>query len=792
MNALKLIAALREHGVARVSYKTEWLGDQGHESYMQFLDLDSNELSIERRRALYALYPQERQVMEALTAARMVLEPYGDALKIWDLETDTVFLAANRHDNHGFSEYTPFETPALLLELTQAPLERGSAYFGPFLAHSNPLVRLALAQNLNLSVETLEPLLCNLDWDVTNALMTHPHAPQLAQRWQQLALDLEHAKNPQSLPRDLDALSHSVWWTVRTAVAHNPSTPSSTLLRLSSDVFDAVPLAVSANPHASMLLREPLLERFRALDLEARKALFVYPHVPQELLEGWQSELSLEVAQHPDTPEGLLKLLLGDFELRLDHGTHRFGIKLTQAAYERMRRVGFRAAQPFLGACEQARGESSLERQRELAGSVWARVRAELALNGRTEPDVLGALMHDSHAEVRRAAGCNPNTPLERLLSALKTKDVRPMLTNPALSWEVFSSLECVRERETQGEPHDDPFFQPRDPYFYLRANPNTPGNLLERWFGEGYRELAILANPAVPYRVQQQVLQQFYPSVYHIQGENQSIYARESEQVRWSKMVASSSEKRFQVHNVEVLETLLKNPHARPEILWATWIFLDWPSARYLLENPALPPALEAEILERLEEKGRRVEVLSSLHTHRYLSQVPLFPDPWWRKEYENFMDPWYEPHAGEEPQPPQSNPYSFTLEDWAAHIQKALETGQAKRASWLQEKSGFWQRTDVYIQRGIEIAHEEAQVDEEYSRYAAEQAKLEAEHNFWHPDLPDVEEDYLEALKHERLTLVDSLTTETWKERVYMFNEYLELLEQEYQNRPDPLERT
>lgn len=775
-----------------MSYQTLWFPDEGHESYIGYLDVNSNKLSLEQHRALYAFYPQEAEVMQALTAARMALEPFGDALKIWDLETDTVFLAAtSRHLGEGISEDTPFDTPALLLELTQAPLERGPKYFRPFLAHPNPLVRLALAQNPNLSAEVLEPLLCDLDSSVLDVLMQHPQAPELAGRWRRLARDLEQARNPESLPRDLDALSHSVWWTVRTAVAHNPSTPSSTLLRVSSDPFDAVPLAVAANSSASEMLRGLLLERFKALDLEARKALFVYPYLPLELLEGWQDGLGLEVTQHPDTPDYLLERLLGDFELRPDYRTHRFKIQLTQVAYERMRRVGFRAAHFFLSACEQARGESVLERQWELARSVWARVRAELALNPHTAPQVLEALMDDPHTEVRRATACNPITPLERLLSALNSEDVRPLLTNKALSWEVLGSLECVQERETQGESPRDNFAQPQDPYFYLRANPNTPRDLLERWFGESRSELAILNNPAVPFRVQRQVLQQFHPSVHHVQGENTSIWMGADKRVRWSEMVASSSENRFEVHNDDALETLLRNPHARPEVLWATWIFLDWPSARYLLENPALPSVLEAEVLERLEEKGRRAEVLSNIRTHRYLPQVPLFPDPWWRKEYENFTELWHEFQARDEPPAPPANSYSFTLEQWYAHIQKSLEAGHKRRTSRLQKKAEFWQHTDVYVQRGVEIAHEEAQVSEEYARFEAEQARLVAQHDIWHPDLPEVREDYLEALEHERLERVDSIETQTWEELIHMFNkDYLEWLEQEYQSRPHPLE--
>ena len=390
----EFIGQLLELGVARVSRGSYLYCDEWTEDY-RIEDAQGRELRLPHawKQALFAVVYQH---------TRRIPNP-GGGWQTWDFESNTVLSTGRWEDwnDAGHKLTPPFKDVPLIFELATAPLERGPNFFRPYLHHRAVQVRLALAQNPYLNADLLEPLLCDLESGVMAELMIHPAAPDLVARRKILVRQLETAQDPFQLPRDLEPLANSVWWTVRAAVAANPSASSSTLLRLSQDPLEGVRLALCTNPNCPPDLRKAVLNEI--MNANFLGGLLKYSLVPVEVLEKCKKHAALEVAQHPCTPPEILLEILGEVWNHWDDkGLCTLNIEKPQA--HTARRLGDEATRPFFEACVRARGTLSLEEQLELARSVWPRVRAELALNPEVSTEVLQSLILDSHDGVSEAA----------------------------------------------------------------------------------------------------------------------------------------------------------------------------------------------------------------------------------------------------------------------------------------------------------------------------------------------------------------------------------------------------
>lgn len=606
----RFMQKMQDLGVAWVSYGSFWFCDES-DSELKIFGFAGEEL---------ALPWKETSLLGNLIYERISASSLGHTgWHTLDLRSGALLESGYtiEYVDAGQQLGELFSDPNLLFQAATAPLERGESFFHSLMQHSDVLVRRAVAQNPNLTVDMLEPLLFDSDEQVLELLKRHPCSSALAEYRQNVEQLVIQAKDELALPRALEALSHTVAWTVRAAVAANPSTPSRVLLRLLEDKHEGVRLAALASPNVPAELREKCLAPYQNLHGEALIPLLHYPILPANLLERWSAfpDFPAQGVLHPSSPERVALHWLGEVEIY----TRSSSFSVPDGACCAFRVLGFKRSQLFFAACEQARKPLPFLIQQKLSRSSWARVRAELAISPHTDPQILRTLAADPHSAVQRATLANPHTPLEVLLEALedgKEADLYALATNSALSWEYLSKL---------NHPN---YIQ------FLATSPNVPAHLLEEWYWNRKLSLhhTIANNPALPLSIQWKTLEQAQPRIMNLQS--LKVW---SEPIPWEQTQDSVLERGFSFQSDYFLDILACSRGTSPIILQEIWKRFGIHMAPKLLQNPTLEPSLVHEIYQKFQEIGQLEGILASLHQHPQAPtglppllnyQIP----PWWQ----------------------------------------------------------------------------------------------------------------------------------------------------------------
>ncbi len=205
------------------------------------------------------------------------------------------------------------------------------------------------------------------------------------------------AKLPSISTVGLTAMSTSISWRVREAVAHHPNTSVELLEKLSADLDYDVRTAVAENPNTP----SQLLERFLTDAMgRVRQGLANRSDLHSEALEQLALDAEAEVRKAARSNPNL-----GTQASELIRALED-GLPLSQADFDRFSNS---TGVVQVAAAAHPQAPDSLLRSLHLS-TDWS-VRRSVASNPNCPSDVLSALINDSDKDVRCAVASNPNTP---------------------------------------------------------------------------------------------------------------------------------------------------------------------------------------------------------------------------------------------------------------------------------------------------------------------------------------------------------------------------------------------